>query len=301
MPLCQALPLENVFALEIQDFSLPLHPDWESIFNRCNEVVLQAVVIKMCSVTEDMIENLSKYTKVAWDGRESVSEDEEGKEGDSEDEYDFDAHYPYPTSGSLAAIRHSSFVSSVPVPVLASLNLQHFSTSARQHFSTSPLQLRLQPIMSLAPPVAAWVQNALSEILNATMQPAFDRAFDACFAADVAVVRNGAALSRRLQNGAAGHQVPAADGRGAVPWGGQRERGAGAWAAGDRDGGGFFEAQLRQGEPGGRPWQLNILTTSFIANVDNDASVVPDPPITDFDARRISKFTIVDRVRVIPF
>ncbi|KAF7421063.1 hypothetical protein PC9H_011583 [Pleurotus ostreatus] len=111
----------KILALEIQDFSLPLHPDWESIFNRCNEVArlrfshvrsdrvafpeiardspgvlgvgVRAVIIKMCSVTEDTIENLSKYTKVDWDGTESVSEDEEEKEGDSEDEYDFECGF----------------------------------------------------------------------------------------------------------------------------------------------------------------------------------------------------------------
>ncbi|KAF9491124.1 hypothetical protein BDN71DRAFT_101771 [Pleurotus eryngii] len=33
--LCSALPLENVLALGIQNFYLPLQPDWESIFNRC--------------------------------------------------------------------------------------------------------------------------------------------------------------------------------------------------------------------------------------------------------------------------
>ncbi|KAF7421062.1 hypothetical protein PC9H_011582 [Pleurotus ostreatus] len=156
--------------------------------------------------------------------------------------------------------------------------------------------------MSLAPPVAAWVQNALSEILNATMQPAFDRAFDACFAADAAVVRNGAPVPRdayktALQDIKFPQQTAAVQFPGAV----SAREGPGRGPLETGIVGGFFEAQLRQGEPGGRPWQLNILTTSFIANVDSDASVVPDPPITDFDARRISKFTIVDRVRVIPF
>lgn len=116
--LCSALPFEDVLALGIQNFNSPLQPDWETIFNRCKEVVhlrfnhvssspfrallnltdsplpklqkihlvsctnpdpsldifverqkhlgvpVQAVTIKMCSVAEDMIGNLSKFTKV---------------------------------------------------------------------------------------------------------------------------------------------------------------------------------------------------------------------------------------------
>ncbi|KAF4568371.1 hypothetical protein EYR40_010226 [Pleurotus pulmonarius] len=156
--------------------------------------------------------------------------------------------------------------------------------------------------MSLALPVSTWVQNALTEIFNATIQTAFDHAFDACFSQDVTVVRNDANVARdeykkALQDLKFPQQTANVKFSGSVS--SRDEPSHGPLETGMV--GGFFEAQLRQGEPGGRPWQLNILTTSFIADVDNDASVIPNPPVTDFDARRISKFTIVDNVRVIPF
>lgn len=56
-------------------------------------VPIQSVTIESCSLAEGTIDNLSKYTNVDWDGKESISEDEEEKEDDSEDEYDFECGF----------------------------------------------------------------------------------------------------------------------------------------------------------------------------------------------------------------
>ncbi|KAG9217753.1 hypothetical protein CCMSSC00406_0003558 [Pleurotus cornucopiae] len=125
--LCSALPFEDVLALGIQNFNLTLQPNWETIFNRCKEVVhlrfnhvssspfrallnltdsplpkLQNIHLVSCTNPDPSLDIFverrkhlgvpvqAQIHKVDWDGKESISEDEDEKEGDSEDEYDFE-------------------------------------------------------------------------------------------------------------------------------------------------------------------------------------------------------------------
>ncbi|KAF4586218.1 hypothetical protein EYR38_010492 [Pleurotus pulmonarius] len=83
----------------------------------------------------------------------------------------------------------------LPNLVRISITSNHIE-SATIFANLDPRPSTLRFTMSLALPVSTWVQNALTEIFNATIQTAFDHAFDACFSQDVTVVRNDANVAR---------------------------------------------------------------------------------------------------------
>ncbi|KAL0953240.1 hypothetical protein HGRIS_004493 [Hohenbuehelia grisea] len=156
--------------------------------------------------------------------------------------------------------------------------------------------------MSLALPLTTWTQNALADIFNASAQAVFDKAFDHFLAKSVTITLNDAAISRagykkyleklKFPQQKASVQFPGLVESVDKPTHGPLETGVV---------GGFYEASITQGQATGRPFGLNILTSSLIADIDNDPTTAPNPPVTDLDARRVFKLTLVDQTRTIPF